>query len=154
MKTLIASFLLIISNFCYSASAVVLSEDNRVGVGYSMKSVDEAKIMSIVNCQIQTEKKCYVILSSGKPGWGAIVAGKDGFWVVLSEKSKAFAEILAMKECDQRYIACKLIDTFFDDYAAEEYSDIEYPENYKKPEPLKKENEIPKKLKNIKEIEI
>lgn len=156
MKNVIAGLLMIFSSLCYSASAIVLSEDKRVGIAHSFKSVDEAKTFAVTNCQIQTEKKCHVLLSSGKPGWGALAVGRDGFWIILSEKSKTVTELFVMKECDQRFVGCKLVDVFFDSYAIEDYSDIELPEGYKKPEPQIKpeKNDTKIKPKNVKEIEI
>ena len=100
-----------------SASAIVLSETKQLGVARSFPSVDAAKIVAIFGCQEQTKSKCHLLMASGKPGWGAIVVGRDGFWVTLSKNTEKLASDTAMEECDKRYVSCKVTQTFFDGYA-------------------------------------
>lgn len=139
MKNVIAGFLMIFSSVCYSASAIVLSETKQLGVAQSYPSVDVAKAAAIIGCQEQTKSKCRLLMSSGKPGWGAIVVGRDGFWIALSQNSEKAAHNLAMEECDKRYVSCKMVQTFFDSYAIEDYPDIIKPEDFSPKEEPKKE---------------
>jgi hypothetical protein len=152
MEKIITFLLLImISSICYSASAIVVQvEDKKIGRIHSAKSVNDAVESALNECKKITNKECILLLKSGRPGWGAIAIGEDGFWVVLSENSRADAIISVMKECDNRFVGCKLIDVFFDFVAADKFPEIIPPHDYVKPEnnTEEKSKNSPKKLKD------
>lgn len=156
MKKLIISILLtLLAVNSYAASAIALSKNkNSIGISIGADTVEKAKEEALKKCSDKSEgEECTIQLSSGRPGWGSVAIGKDGFYIIFSKNKPMDAINSAMDGCNKLYIACKIKGTFFDKIGVEELPEIELPPELVKEEDKKKEEPV-KKLPVIKHNEV
>lgn len=149
MKKLIVILLTCFSINAIAASAIALSKNqNSIGISIGSETVEKAKAEAIKKCLDNSNGvECVIQLSSGRPGWGAVSVGKDGFYIVFSKNKPMEAINNAIENCDKNYIACKLKGIFFDKIGIEELPEIELPLELKKEE--QKENKKEEQIKKM-----
>lgn len=152
MKKLVGILLAFIAFNSYGASAIASASNGAIGRAYNSQSVESAKIGAFKKCQENSEGlECKMMITSGRPGWGAIAVGRDGIYVSISKNKAMDAINQALNGCDANYVACKVIDIFFDAVGAELFPEIEIsPEQL---ELLKKQKELAPKTEKPKTSE-